>query len=197
MYVGVTRAEKQLYITLASTRSQFGDIAATVPSRFLQNIPETLIDWRQTPDQVGHRGYAGGSLQTTGSQYGGGYGYGGGGSGYSGGGSGYSGGQRRDAAAADRSQAAKWRERKQQLTASRAGGQPAKPISFGTPIAQNYNDITLEVGDSIEHETYGVGSVRLITGSGNKSVAHVSFEEHGEKKLLIRLAPIIKITDKD
>lgn len=53
------------------------------------------------------------------------------------------------------------------------------------------------VGDSIEHETYGVGSVRLITGSGNKSVAHVSFEEHGEKKLLIRLAPIIKITDKD
>lgn len=195
MYVGVTRAEKQLYITLASTRSQFGDIAATVPSRFLQDIPETLIDWRQTPDQVGHRGYAGGSLQTTGSQYGGGSGYGGSASGYGGGG--YSGGQRRDAAAADRSQAAKWRERKQQLTASRAGGQPAKPFSFGTPIAQNYNDITLEVGDSIEHETYGVGSVRLITGSGNKSVAHVSFEEHGEKKLLIRLAPIIKITDKD
>src|SRR5690606_31298335 len=39
MYVGITRARERLYLTLASTRATFGDIAAAMPSRFLQEIP--------------------------------------------------------------------------------------------------------------------------------------------------------------
>ncbi|MGF3055928.1 ATP-dependent helicase [Microbacterium sp. YY-01] len=51
-YVGITRARKRLHLSLAMTRAQFGEISVTVPSRFLQEIPAELIDWRQTPDAV-------------------------------------------------------------------------------------------------------------------------------------------------
>ncbi|MGO3146225.1 MAG: ATP-dependent helicase, partial [Leucobacter sp.] len=56
MYVGITRARQRLFITLASTRATFGDIAIAMPSRFLQEIPEGLIDWRQSPGEVTSRG---------------------------------------------------------------------------------------------------------------------------------------------
>ena len=48
-YVGITRARKQLFISLAMTRAQYGDVSVAMPSRFLQEIPTELIDWRQSP----------------------------------------------------------------------------------------------------------------------------------------------------
>ncbi|WP_300594611.1 ATP-dependent helicase [Microbacterium sp.] len=55
-YVGVTRARARLYLTLAMTRAQFGEVSVAMPSRFLQEIPATLIDWRQSPGDVNSRG---------------------------------------------------------------------------------------------------------------------------------------------
>jgi DNA helicase-2/ATP-dependent DNA helicase PcrA len=55
-YVGITRAKKRLYLSLAMTRAQFGDTAVAMPSRFLQDIPGHLIDWRQSPGMVNSRG---------------------------------------------------------------------------------------------------------------------------------------------
>lgn len=43
-YVGITRAEQQLYVTNASTRTMYGHVAAYMPSRFLAEIPETLME---------------------------------------------------------------------------------------------------------------------------------------------------------
>jgi DNA helicase-2/ATP-dependent DNA helicase PcrA len=43
-YVGVTRARARLYLTLAMTRAQFGEVSVAMPSRFLQEIPATLIE---------------------------------------------------------------------------------------------------------------------------------------------------------
>ncbi|WP_298226665.1 UvrD-helicase domain-containing protein [Gryllotalpicola sp.] len=57
-YVGITRARQRLYLTLAMTRSQFGDTAVAMPSRYLQEIPADLIDWRQSPGQANGRGGA-------------------------------------------------------------------------------------------------------------------------------------------
>jgi DNA helicase-2/ATP-dependent DNA helicase PcrA len=54
-YVGVTRARKRLYLTLAMTRAQFGEISVAMPSRFLQEIPGELVDWRQSPGDVNSR----------------------------------------------------------------------------------------------------------------------------------------------
>ena len=48
-YVGITRAKKRLYLSLAMTRSTFGDTNVAMPSRYLQEIPAELIEWRQSP----------------------------------------------------------------------------------------------------------------------------------------------------
>ncbi|MGI1679394.1 MAG: DNA helicase Rep [Cellvibrionaceae bacterium] len=39
-YVGITRAQKSLTLTLAAKRKQFGEINETTPSRFLEELPE-------------------------------------------------------------------------------------------------------------------------------------------------------------
>ncbi len=48
-YVGITRARKRLHLSLAMTRSTFGDTMVASPSRYLQEIPSELIDWREAP----------------------------------------------------------------------------------------------------------------------------------------------------
>ena len=55
-YVGITRARKRLYLSLAMTRAQFGEISVAMPSRFLQEIPPELVHWRQSPGDVNSRG---------------------------------------------------------------------------------------------------------------------------------------------
>ena len=47
-YVGITRARKHLYLSLAMMRTTFGDSEAATPSRYLQEIPGDLIDWRES-----------------------------------------------------------------------------------------------------------------------------------------------------
>ena len=42
-YVGITRAQKQLYLSYAETRRQFGQETYQRPSRFLYEIPQTSI----------------------------------------------------------------------------------------------------------------------------------------------------------
>jgi DNA helicase II / ATP-dependent DNA helicase PcrA len=55
-YVGVTRARKRLFLSLAMTRNQFGETSVAMPSRFLQEIPVDLVDWRQSPGDATSRG---------------------------------------------------------------------------------------------------------------------------------------------
>ncbi|MCU1509342.1 MAG: ATP-dependent helicase PcrA [Glaciihabitans sp.] len=55
-YVGITRARKRLYLSLAMTRAQFGDVSVAMPSRYLQEIPPELIEWRQSPGDATSRG---------------------------------------------------------------------------------------------------------------------------------------------
>ncbi|HEY8589030.1 MAG TPA: UvrD-helicase domain-containing protein [Naasia sp.] len=55
-YVGITRARKRLFLSLAMTRAQFGDVSVALPSRYLQEIPAELIDWRQSPGMATSRG---------------------------------------------------------------------------------------------------------------------------------------------
>ena len=43
-YVGVTRAKKKLYLTRARTRMLFGQTRFNQPSRFLKEIPESLLE---------------------------------------------------------------------------------------------------------------------------------------------------------
>ena len=55
-YVGITRAEKELYISNATTRTVFGRTSSYLPSRFIDEIPEELVDGlrakRKIPDDI-------------------------------------------------------------------------------------------------------------------------------------------------
>ncbi|HWV48422.1 MAG TPA: UvrD-helicase domain-containing protein [Microbacterium sp.] len=55
-YVGITRAKKRLYLSLAMTRAQFGETSVAMPSRYLQEIPGELIEWKQSPGMANSRG---------------------------------------------------------------------------------------------------------------------------------------------
>lgn len=48
-YVGITRARRRLFLSLAMTRAQYGDVSVALPSRYLLEIPAELIEWRQSP----------------------------------------------------------------------------------------------------------------------------------------------------
>ncbi len=47
-YVGITRARQKLHISLAMMRSTFGESESSTPSRYLQEIPADLIEWRES-----------------------------------------------------------------------------------------------------------------------------------------------------
>ncbi|RDI33562.1 DNA helicase PcrA [Lentzea flaviverrucosa] len=46
-YVGITRAQRRLYLSRALVRSAWGQPSANPASRFLGEIPEDLLDWRR------------------------------------------------------------------------------------------------------------------------------------------------------
>lgn len=83
-YVGITRAQRRLHVSRAVLRSSWGQPVSNPESRFLQEIPQHLIEWkREEPSRTG--GHSIGSGRSRG--------YGGVGSGFGGGsGSGFGGG---------------------------------------------------------------------------------------------------------
>jgi len=56
-YVGITRAKQLLTFTLARHRKQYGEVSQTTPSRFLDELPQELLQWDgrpsdQTPEKA-------------------------------------------------------------------------------------------------------------------------------------------------
>ncbi len=47
-YVGLTRAQRRLYLSRAVVRSAWGAPQHNPPSRFLTELPDELVDWRRT-----------------------------------------------------------------------------------------------------------------------------------------------------
>ena len=124
-YVGLTRAQERLYLTRAEYRSAWGAPNYNPASRFLDEIPDNLIEWRQ-------RTFA------------------------------------------------------------------AKPkfVSAPPPRAtgkKTTTTISLNVGDRVAHDTFGLGSVVKISGEGDRTEATINFGQLGEKRLLLRYAPVEKL----
>ena len=200
MYVGITRARERLYLTLASTRAVFGDVSVAMPSRFLQEIPEGLIDWRQSPGEVTGRG--GTESRALNAPRGTGSGAGsatrsrrpvdsnvsfGSGGGFSSGSAAVS----EPASGNMQSALDKWRERKRVAKQTQAAGGGFPNTIMGS--VRNNGDLELTPGDRIRHDEYGEGRVSAVTGAGTKRIAHVVFDTVGERKLLVKLAPIEKL----
>ena len=51
-YVGITRAKEKVFLSCALRRMHFGSIQANIPSRFLREIPEHLIEIRNEHDDT-------------------------------------------------------------------------------------------------------------------------------------------------
>ena len=51
-YVGITRAKQRLYVTRAAVRAQWGQAQDMLPSQFLDEIPDNLIDWKRKEADV-------------------------------------------------------------------------------------------------------------------------------------------------
>jgi DNA helicase II / ATP-dependent DNA helicase PcrA len=127
-YVGLTRARHRLYLSWAITRSAWGTPVTNPASRFLSDVPESLVRWRRA--EPGRAGPVGRTV------------FGGRGS---------------------------------------RGGQNAPALS-------------LEVGDRVTHDKYGLGTVVATDGSGPRATATIDFGSAGTIRLmLIGGVPLVKL----
>ncbi|WP_158374172.1 DNA helicase PcrA [Cellulosimicrobium cellulans] len=177
-YVGLTRARQRLYISRAAVRTAWGVPNEFPPSRFLDDLPEDLIDWRRRESSNDRLRGPGGFL--------------GGRSGYASGG-GY--GDRAGSGSGSGSTQS-W---KKSSAASRAGEPPRKApgsggATFGSATPRPDTAIpTLTVGDKVTHDAYGLGTVVAVEGGGPNAVAKVDFGSEGTKRLLLRYSPVTKL----
>ncbi|TXN30230.1 ATP-dependent helicase [Lacisediminihabitans profunda] len=172
-YVGITRARRKLYLSLAMTRAQFGDVSVAMPSRYLQEIPPELIEWRQSPGMANSRG---GTQARALNARRGGFGVESSGPSL---GAGYAGSVGPGATALAR--------------AARAAQPKTEWANKVTNTVRDNGDLSLAAGDRIRHVDFGDGRVTAVTGVGPKSVAEVQFESAGRKRLLIKISPIEKL----
>jgi ATP-dependent DNA helicase UvrD/PcrA len=138
-YVGITRAQRHLYLSRAIVRSAWGQPMTNPPSRFLDEIPAELIDWRRVQPE-------------------------------------------RSAPSAPTSS---WNRRSSASSTSTFG--PAKGWK-DTPA------LSLDVGDRVNHDKYGLGTVVATDGVGPRATATIDFGTAGTIRLmLIGSVPIQKL----
>ncbi|MGK9146256.1 UvrD-helicase domain-containing protein [Plantibacter flavus] len=165
-YVGITRARKRLYLSLAMTRAQYGETAVAMPSRYLQEIPAELIEWRQSPGTVNGRGGTQSRALNA-----------------------------RRAPSSDRWSVRALPEGASAGDTRFSGGTKTETTWANriTAKVRDNGDLELAPGDRISHADFGLGRVNAVTGEGAKRIAHVQFDSAGAKKLLIKIAPIEKV----
>jgi DNA helicase-2/ATP-dependent DNA helicase PcrA len=129
-YVGLTRAEKRLYISREEYRLTFGTPKYNPGSRFLDEIPTTLIEWKNEARSSSSSGSSGLRRRT-----------------------------------------------------------PTTPPPRAT--GKTSSAMVLEVGQRVSHDTFGLGTVVALAGEGDKSEATINFGQYGEKRLLLRYAPVV------
>ena len=171
-YVGVTRARERLYVSRAAVRTAWGVPNEFPPSRFLDELPDELVDWRRRESSTSQlRGGWGSGFGSGGSRSGGSGGYASGGYGAGG----YGSGQRRT-------------EREQRPAL------PSTGATFGSATPRAAGDIpALAIGDRVTHDAYGLGTVIALEGAGPNAVVKVDFGSEGSKRLLLRYSPVTKL----
>ena len=127
-YVGLTRAEKRLYLSRAEYRLTFGSPRYNPASRFLDEIPTDLIEWRSDNSNS----YNARALRT-----------------------------------------------------SRI---PSAPPPRAT--GKKSSAMVLTIGQRVSHDTFGLGTVVALAGEGDKAEATINFGQYGDKRLLLRYAPV-------
>ncbi|MBM7825034.1 DNA helicase-2/ATP-dependent DNA helicase PcrA [Arcanobacterium pluranimalium] len=210
-YVALTRARERLYISRAATRSQWGAPQELPPSRFLEEIPASVIEWKRETSSI--ESLRGSGYGSWGIRSAGGYG--------SGSGSGYGRGRStrffddddfappvgsgkfvpgKLGEEIDIHAAQKDREAELETGSGSASGQGA--VQRGDESAAGSAGQTasvavadtggLSVGDKVRHKSFGEGVVVSFEGQGKSTVAKVKFKNGATKRLMLRFAPLEK-----
>ena len=53
----------------------------------------------------------------------------------------------------------------------------------------------VEVGDQVKHPAFGVGTILFKSGIDDKAKVIIAFQDHGQKKLLLKYAKLKRFTD--
>ncbi len=163
-YVGITRAMQRLFISHAWSRMLFGNTQYNPPSRFLDEIPEALVD--QQGNVSGRSSYGRQSYRNRDERP-------------------YDDppayrrrGRGTDSAAQD---------------AHRDRIVESAMRSRNTPEPSNSQELGLKVGDDVAHPAFGEGVIIDISGAGDKAEAVINFPGVGQKHLALAWAPLKKL----
>nr|NLD41066.1 UvrD-helicase domain-containing protein [Actinomycetales bacterium] len=177
-YVALTRARERLYVSRAAVRTSWGSPQQLPASRFLSDIPDEVMDWRRIASAMD-------SIREEGGGYGsGGYGSGGWGRG------GFRGGSGASSGGVTTTRGAKRPSGSRPGRSTRGSGEQTPSFGSGTPRPDVPN---LAVGDRVTHDSYGLGTVVALEGSGSSAVARIDFGSTGTKRLLLRYTPVEKL----
>lgn len=192
-YVAITRARKKLYLTRAAVRSAWGTPTDLPPSRFLDDIPAELLDVRrETTAMDNYRSQLFGD-DDFGPAIGSGRGYRSGG--YS---TGRATGSRSSGTHAKGGVTRRFASSSELIGsdpfAKENAGTGWKPRKLGAKKkSADKPALSLNVGDRVQHGSYGEGTVIGLEGSGNSLVANVDFGSGKPRRLLLRYAPLKKL----
>ncbi|MBC8081073.1 MAG: DNA helicase PcrA [Gorillibacterium sp.] len=183
-YVGITRAEKTLYLSCARMRTLFGRSSTNAPSRFLTEIPEELReDCTPARDRFGSRTPSG-------------FGGFGSGQGALGTGSASSSFAQSTSDGSTGGQVIPFGHSVPGGGAAGANpfGRPAAPVqSRSTMPTVNANPGDYQAGDKVSHNKWGIGTVASVKGTGDDTELQIAFPAPiGIKRLLAKFAPITK-----
>ena len=178
-YVAMTRAKKALSFSFAATRLRNGKHESNSPSRFVREVDARYVA-NPLGAEVEHERESG-RMQSFGS-WGGRNTYG------------RSGSVRTEAPVRQQSASRPViSSRPQNVIASRA-----MPSVRPQPVPKRVADadfeptpiLKLKAGQRIEHNRFGLGVIREITGNPADLKAKIAFDEHGEKTLILKYAKI-------
>ncbi|HEX2576700.1 MAG TPA: DNA helicase PcrA [Aquihabitans sp.] len=162
-YVGITRARERLYLSHAWSRTIYGSTQYNPPSRFLDEIPQRLVQAIEGNRRGSRSGsWADSSIgDSSASSWG-------------------DRPNRRSGISSERRQANRDRMVEQALAAGQAA-------SASTPSASGFR-----VGEDVVHGKWGEGVVLDLRGSGDKTEITINFPTVGQKVLLLAWAPLKK-----
>ncbi|KRF34044.1 DNA helicase PcrA [Paenibacillus sp. Soil787] len=178
-YVGITRAEQELFLTCARMRTLFGRTAANAPSRFLQEIPKELLENVSMGGSIGGGFSRAGRTSSWGS----------------------SSGSSATASQAGRGSAGSsaWGTPSSfgRPSSGAAAPSPAagvKPAAFRAPQPAAGGAVPdYKASDKVSHGKWGIGTVVSVKGSGDDTELQIAFPAPvGLKRLLAKFAPITK-----
>lgn len=182
-YVALTRAEKAVMLSFATSRFKWGSHMTCKPSRFLSeidskyrdSIPEDDdLDFDDGDDDEGFgrydrgRGFGGGRYSS------------GSGSGYGS----YGGSSRYEGSSRYGSGRPSQVNIPSSYRPTPLPARPADPSFKADPVTSLYE------GAHVEHDRFGKGTILSITGKMPDAKAVIRFEEYGEKTLLLKFAKI-------